>query len=36
MLAQDAFDQWPAPDRGRALTNIVLMGMGDRFTITTM
>jgi 23S rRNA (adenine2503-C2)-methyltransferase len=29
MLVRDAFDQWPAPDHDRALTNVVLMGMGE-------
>ena len=29
MLARDAFGEWPAPDHDRALTNIVLMGMGE-------
>ena len=29
MLARDAFGEWPAPEHDRALTNIVLMGMGE-------
>lgn len=29
MLARDAFDEWPTRDDGRAITNIVLMGMGE-------
>ena len=29
MLARDAFDEWPAPEHDRSLTNIVLMGMGE-------
>ncbi|HKK29897.1 MAG TPA: 23S rRNA (adenine(2503)-C(2))-methyltransferase RlmN [Alphaproteobacteria bacterium] len=29
MLARDAFEEWPAPEHDRALTNIVLMGMGE-------
>lgn len=29
MMARDAFDEWPSPEHDRALTNIVLMGMGE-------
>jgi 23S rRNA (adenine2503-C2)-methyltransferase len=29
MLARDAFGEWPAPEGGRKLSNIVLMGMGE-------
>jgi len=29
MLARDALGEWPALEQGRALTNIVLMGMGE-------
>ncbi len=29
MLARDAFGEWPSPEHDRALTNIVLMGMGE-------
>jgi 23S rRNA (adenine2503-C2)-methyltransferase len=29
MLARDAFGEWPAPEGGRRLSNIVLMGMGE-------
>ncbi len=29
MLARDAFNEWPAPEHDRSLTNIVLMGMGE-------
>ncbi len=29
MIARDAFGEWPAPEHDRALTNIVLMGMGE-------
>ncbi len=29
MAARDAFNEWPAPDGGRKITNIVMMGMGE-------
>jgi len=29
MLARDAFGEWPAPEDGRRITNLVLMGMGE-------
>jgi len=29
MLVRDAFGEWPAPDEGRRITNLVLMGMGE-------
>jgi 23S rRNA (adenine2503-C2)-methyltransferase len=29
LLARDAFGEWPAPDDGRRITNLVLMGMGE-------
>ncbi len=29
MAARDAFGEWPAPDGGRKITNIVMMGMGE-------
>jgi 23S rRNA (adenine2503-C2)-methyltransferase len=29
MVARDAFGEWPAPDGGRKITNIVMMGMGE-------
>ena len=29
MLARDALGEWPSPDDGRLLTNIVMMGMGE-------
>ncbi len=29
MLARDAFGEWPAPDSGRRITNLVVMGMGE-------
>lgn len=29
MLARDALGEWPAPPDGRAISNIVLMGMGE-------
>lgn len=29
MLARDAFGEWPTREEGRAITNIVLMGMGE-------
>ena len=29
MLARDALGEWPAPEGGRKLTNIVMMGMGE-------
>jgi len=29
MLARDAFGEWPAPEDGRRVTNLVLMGMGE-------
>jgi 23S rRNA (adenine2503-C2)-methyltransferase len=29
MMARDALGEWPTPDEGRKLTNIVMMGMGE-------
>jgi 23S rRNA (adenine2503-C2)-methyltransferase len=29
MIARDRFGQWPGPESGRQLTNIVMMGMGE-------
>lgn len=29
MLARDAFGEWPSPNEGRLLSNIVMMGMGE-------
>ncbi|MEJ1995830.1 MAG: 23S rRNA (adenine(2503)-C(2))-methyltransferase RlmN [Limibacillus sp.] len=29
MLAKDSFDEWPASREGRAITNLVMMGMGE-------
>jgi 23S rRNA (adenine2503-C2)-methyltransferase len=29
LSARDAFGEWPAPESGRKLTNIVMMGMGE-------
>ncbi len=29
MACRDVFGEWPAPDAGRKLTNIVMMGMGE-------
>ncbi|MBI3452355.1 MAG: 23S rRNA (adenine(2503)-C(2))-methyltransferase RlmN [Rhodospirillales bacterium] len=29
LIARDVFGEWPAPDAGRKLTNIVMMGMGE-------
>jgi 23S rRNA (adenine2503-C2)-methyltransferase len=29
MIARDRFGEWPGPDGGRRLTNIVMMGMGE-------
>ena len=29
LIARDAFNEWPAPDGQRKLTNLVLMGMGE-------
>ena len=29
MLARDSLGEWPAPEEGRKLTNIVMMGMGE-------
>lgn len=29
MLARDAFGEWPSPNEGRLISNIVMMGMGE-------
>jgi 23S rRNA (adenine2503-C2)-methyltransferase len=29
MVARDAYKEWPAPQQGRMLTNVVMMGMGE-------
>ncbi|HLI12218.1 MAG TPA: 23S rRNA (adenine(2503)-C(2))-methyltransferase RlmN [Alphaproteobacteria bacterium] len=29
MLARDALDEWPSPEDGRMISNIVMMGMGE-------
>src|SRR5438105_12892877 len=36
MLARDALGEWPSQPEGRMLTNIVMMGMASRSTISTM
>ncbi len=29
MVARDSYDEWPAPQEGRMLSNVVMMGMGE-------